>query len=617
MYSKTKIISLFIAIFLSVASAFAQGGTTGPLTWNFNNGTLTISGNGAMPDYPYSLSVPWLEWMGSINSVIIENGVTSIGANAFFNYENLSSVMIGDNVMSIGEQAFFSCDNLYSIIIPNSVKSIGDRTFQYCENLIVVTFGDNIESIGQTAFFGCKLFSVVIPNKVTIIEDGTFSSCSFLSSVTIPNGVITIGNKAFSSCSRLNSIEIPNSVKTVGDGAFLMCYDLNSITIGESVTNIGSEAFRYCDQVKSITSYAHVPPVLSGSVVFGGLPVNTPVYIPCLSYNGYSNAPGWKNFTNFVIDGPTTEYEYFAKCYLPYSDDNFHLLNVAGIYSTHLENSAGCDSIVTLTLIEKPRPQLCMVSVDENSHNEIVWKQWEKDVPYFIYREDTLVGQYDLVATIESNSSNRWVDMESNAKIRSYRYKVSGMDSCGKESMLSNPHKTMHLTVNSGQGNSCNLLWTAYEGAEYASYNIYRVTGNPSGEFTLIGNIPIGNTSFTDLSAPEGSLYYMIEIMLNEVCDLGKTTSSVKSNIASFNPNSILDLEATKRCVISPNPTTGELRIRNYELGITGIEVFDVYGRKLTSHSSPLINISHLPAGLYFVKITTELGNVVKKVVKQ
>ena len=83
--------------------------------------------------------------------------------------------------------------------------------------------------------------------------------------------------------------------------------------------------------------------------------------------------------------------------------------------------------------------------------------------------------------------------------------------------------------------------------------------------------------------------------------------------------------------IVYPNPTTGELRITNIprwrgqgveELRITSIEIFDVYGRNVLSHKSPLspettINISHLQSGIYFVKISTEQGTIVKKVVKQ
>ena len=77
------------------------------------------------------------------------------------------------------------------------------------------------------------------------------------------------------------------------------------------------------------------------------------------------------------------------------------------------------------------------------------------------------------------------------------------------------------------------------------------------------------------------------------------------------------------RINVFPNPTTGELKIENGELRIENVEIFDVYGRKLLSHhlitssSNHLINIVHLPAGIYFVRITTEKGEVIKKIVKQ
>jgi hypothetical protein len=82
--------------------------------------------------------------------------------------------------------------------------------------------------------------------------------------------------------------------------------------------------------------------------------------------------------------------------------------------------------------------------------------------------------------------------------------------------------------------------------------------------------------------------------------------------------------------LVYPNPTTGELRITNYELGIKEVEIFDIYGKKLlsnhliasssnhliTSSSNHLTNISHLQAGVYFLKIDTETGIITKRVVK-
>jgi hypothetical protein len=74
---------------------------------------------------------------------------------------------------------------------------------------------------------------------------------------------------------------------------------------------------------------------------------------------------------------------------------------------------------------------------------------------------------------------------------------------------------------------------------------------------------------------------------------------------------------------VYPNPTNNELRVTSDELQVTSIEVFDAYGKKLsfhhliTSSSHHLINISHLPAGVYFLRVDTEKGAVMQKVVKQ
>ena len=84
----------------------------------------------------------------------------------------------------------------------------------------------------------------------------------------------------------------------------------------------------------------------------------------------------------------------------------------------------------------------------------------------------------------------------------------------------------------------------------------------------------------------------------------------------------IVETHCNASLQIYPNPTTGELTINNEQLTINNIEIFDIYGKKhhisyLTSHiSNHQINISHLPAGIYFLKITTENGVFVEKVVK-
>ena len=92
-----------------------------------------------------------------------------------------------------------------------------------------------------------------------------------------------------------------------------------------------------------------------------------------------------------------------------------------------------------------------------------------------------------------------------------------------------------------------------------------------------------------------------------------------KDEMINQSGSSVGEVQALENILLVPNPTTGELTITNCELLITGVEVFDIYGRrqKAESRKDNVLGISNLSSGLYFVKIKTELGEVVKKVIKQ
>ena len=183
----------------------------------------------------------------NLSSVEIPNGVTSIGNKAFWRCSRLSDINIPNGVTSIGNEAFFGC-LIKNIVIPNSVINIGQAAFSYCKYLTSIILPDCVTSIGRI-FQGCKnLINVTIPNSVTSIGNGAFCDCSSLTSITIPNGVTSIGNDAFRDCSSLTSITIPNSVTSIGDLAFCGCHNLISIEIPNSVTSIGNGAFYGCSK---------------------------------------------------------------------------------------------------------------------------------------------------------------------------------------------------------------------------------------------------------------------------------------------------------------------------------------------------------------------------------
>ena len=145
-----KKIGLFLALAIFLFSMLictahaAQSGSCGNnLTYSLDSqGTLTISGTGSMYNWSSYSSVPWYPERGSIKSVVISNGVTSIGAKAFYDCDSLTSITIPDSVTSIGYDAFYGCSSLTSITISDGVTSIGSYAFYGCSSLTNVYITD-------------------------------------------------------------------------------------------------------------------------------------------------------------------------------------------------------------------------------------------------------------------------------------------------------------------------------------------------------------------------------------------------------------------------------------------------------------------------------------------
>ena len=208
------------------------------------------------------------EYVGPGGEVVIPEGVTSIGPeafnNRFDNCPNLTSVTIPEGVTSIGNDAFYNCYNLTNVTLPRSLTTIGNAAFSWCKSLTSVTIPDSVTSIGDYAFHGCRKLAdaagfvivkgvlydyngpgggVTIPDSVTSIGTSAFSGCESLASVEIPESVTSIGGSAFHGCSGLTSVTIPESMTSIGDYAFSGCNRLTSVTIPGSVKMIGKDAF--------------------------------------------------------------------------------------------------------------------------------------------------------------------------------------------------------------------------------------------------------------------------------------------------------------------------------------------------------------------------------------
>lgn len=172
---------------LTGGAAGDGSGVTWQLTENTDDPstyTLTISGSGAMEDFPFGSYQPWYSFHDQITSVVVSPGVTSIGQCAFSRFAKLTHVDIADSVISIGWDAFYYCSSLTNITIPQSVTYIGPLAFFHCTNLSSITLSNNITSIGSSAFEDCtNLTSITIPGSVTSIGPYVFDGCTSLNDI--------------------------------------------------------------------------------------------------------------------------------------------------------------------------------------------------------------------------------------------------------------------------------------------------------------------------------------------------------------------------------------------------------------------------------------------------
>lgn len=254
------------------------------LTWTLQDSVLTISGTGAMYNFTHEDSVPWQPLHADeIAHVVIQDGVTEIGAHVFYECSNLRSVSIPQTVTAIGKEAFFFCRKLTSVNIPDSVTTIGDYAFADCS----------------------ELTSITIPQGVTTISSAAFSSCSNLTSISIPDSVTSIGNYAFGDCYALQNISLPEALRTIGKYAFEGCLGLTSITIPAKVTSIGNYCFNRCQNLTSFYLLNPVPFYMDsyGLGVFlaftwemWSYQPEFSIFVPCGTLNQYKTTTGWNNF---------------------------------------------------------------------------------------------------------------------------------------------------------------------------------------------------------------------------------------------------------------------------------------------------------------------------------
>ena len=179
-------------------------GTCGEnLTWEYEDGTLTISGYGPMYDYPSELSIPWYYWLdnGMVDTMVIGSGITGFSLGAFFNYGGGIDQVYYEGTLAQWCAIDFpdrfanptsDTENMYidgqrlegELVIPEGVTGIGDYAFSGCQRLKAIEIPEGVTDIGEFAFYGCRsLSNLVLGNRIASIGDRAFDDCSSLSHI--------------------------------------------------------------------------------------------------------------------------------------------------------------------------------------------------------------------------------------------------------------------------------------------------------------------------------------------------------------------------------------------------------------------------------------------------
>ena len=293
----------------------SHGACGDALTWSLDNNTLTISGNGDMYIYAYTNNQPpWYAMRNKITSLVINNGVTRIGSDAFYNCYNLVNVSLPNSLLTIMDDAFAQCTSLVDVNLPSSITRIDSGAFADCTSLANIKIPDSVTTLNSSTFNNCTNITIntlqgsyadtyAQENNIPVKYYG--GTCGDDLKWTIDKNILTIygngpmydyarGNQPWSSCfasiSEINmlggssigdhafdndqertfftKVSLPDTLTRIGAYAFYYNKGMTSITIPDNVNEISNNAFRLCSSLKTISLPQNIT-VISSNLFYG------------------------------------------------------------------------------------------------------------------------------------------------------------------------------------------------------------------------------------------------------------------------------------------------------------------------------------------------------------
>jgi hypothetical protein len=433
-----------------------------------------------------------------------------------------------------------------------------------------------VTAIGIEAFSYCSLLaSVTIPNSVTIIRSSAFEFCSELTSIVIPNSVTTIEIDVFSHCNKLTSVKLGNSLKVIGNGAFFACNKLTSIIFPDnSLTRIYERAFMDCVNLVSV--------IIPNSVT---------------SIGSYAFCQCFK-LDSLTIGSSVSSIGASAFAYCKLGEIYMEPINPPSIGASTFKDS-----------IPRTNPVHVPCGSAEMYRNAEHWKEFTNIIeapPFFevtVESNDTLMGVasltkppcFDSIAVVTATPNHRYRFVQWN------------------NGVSDNP-----LILSLTQDTTLTAIF------ELIQYNVI-VLMNDSAMGRVTGGGKYDMDSLATIEATTDRNHRFVR--WNDSITTNPRTFTVTQDTtftAVFEIiNAISTVDESAFVTIYPNPVKdGRFTITNarFQAG-DKIEIYNIQGARVSDYSftakTTSVNISHLSAGMYFVKIKTSQGDILKKIIKE
>lgn len=204
---------------------------------------------------------------GDATKIRLSHNLTEISEAMFYGCEALTELVIPEGVTVIGDNAFTTCSSLRTVTLPSTLSKIGSEAFFGCTSLQKLVLPEGVTEIGASAFYECSLLKeIIFPKSLKKIPDEALNNCVCLETVTIPEGVSQIGYEVFWGCTALKSITIPDSVVLMGTRMFYDCTALEEVTLPANLLEVDTEMFAFCESLKKVYASASVAELVQESM---------------------------------------------------------------------------------------------------------------------------------------------------------------------------------------------------------------------------------------------------------------------------------------------------------------------------------------------------------------